>query len=85
MNNVRRNAIKYNYKSVYDSSLSLGYRILAFASTTLPEGCDVSSIPRDELESGLTFLGFLVLANRLKPETRVVMDELKRAGNFCVL
>lgn len=75
-----QSTIPQEFSSKLDHFSSQGYRILAFASKTLPEECNVSSIPRDELESGLTFLGFLVLANRLKPETRVVMDELKRAG-----
>ena len=65
-----------------NTNLLPGYRIIAFASKTLPTDSDILSTPRDTLESGLTFQGFLVLANRLKPETRVVVEELKLAGRF---
>lgn len=34
---------------------------------------------REEVESGLTFLGLLVMENRLKSETRPVLQELSQA------
>jgi cation-transporting ATPase 13A3/4/5 len=33
-------------------------------------------IPRDEVESNLTFLGFLVMQNKLKPVTVSVIETL---------
>ncbi|KAL5264363.1 hypothetical protein ACHWQZ_G005456 [Mnemiopsis leidyi] len=69
-----------DFTTQLDNLSSQGYRIIAYASKTLPNNNDILSTPRDSLESGLTFQGFLVLANRLKPETRVVVEELKRAG-----
>lgn len=36
-------------------------------------------LPREEVESGLEFLGLLVMENRLKPETKPVLRELAAA------
>lgn len=36
-------------------------------------------LPREEAESGLEFLGLLVMENRLKPETKPVLRELAAA------
>lgn len=54
--------------------------MMGFAKKTLPSDTDVNCVPRNDLESGLTFLGLLVLCNQLKPETTVVVEELKLAG-----
>lgn len=44
-------------------------------------GLPTSPFPlsREELESGLTFLGLLVMENRLKSETQPVLQELSQA------
>lgn len=36
-------------------------------------------VPRQEVESDLRFLGFLIMENRLKPETEVIIEEMKLA------
>lgn len=35
---------------------------------------------RDEAESGLDFIGFIIFENKLKPSTAGVLDELSEAG-----
>jgi magnesium-transporting ATPase (P-type) len=34
------------------------------------------SVRREDIESGLTFLGFLIMENRLKPESSEVLADL---------
>uniref|UniRef100_A0A8C6XCP3 Cation-transporting ATPase n=1 Tax=Naja naja TaxID=35670 RepID=A0A8C6XCP3_NAJNA len=56
---------------------SQGFRVIALAHkqlATLP-----FPLSREELESGLTFLGLLVMENRLKSETQPVLQELSQA------
>ncbi|KAM6442415.1 putative cation-transporting ATPase 13A4 [Liasis olivaceus] len=58
---------------------SQGFRVIALAHKCLQEGKAAAPLTREEVESGLTFLGFLVMENRLKSETRPVLEELSRA------
>ena len=36
------------------------------------------SVKREEIESNLTFLGFLVMENKLKPESEEVLKDLNK-------
>uniref|UniRef100_A0A8C5S940 ATPase 13A5 n=1 Tax=Laticauda laticaudata TaxID=8630 RepID=A0A8C5S940_LATLA len=58
-----------------------GFRVIGLAhkELELPQGAVFSDLEREELESGLTFLGLLVMENRLKSETRPVLQELRQA------
>nr|XP_060623234.1 probable cation-transporting ATPase 13A5 [Anolis sagrei ordinatus] len=58
-----------------------GFRVIALAHKTLSldAGHNLRDLDRDELESGLTFLGLLVMENRLKGKTRPVLEELREA------
>ena len=38
-----------------------------------------------QIESDLTFLGFLIMQNTLKPETTPVINQLKKANIRCVM
>ncbi|XP_028587647.2 putative cation-transporting ATPase 13A4 [Podarcis muralis] len=58
---------------------SRGFRVIGLAQKSLPAGMEVASLTREQLESGLTFLGLLILENRLKSETRPVLEELSAA------
>uniref|UniRef100_A0A8C5WUX1 ATPase 13A5 n=1 Tax=Laticauda laticaudata TaxID=8630 RepID=A0A8C5WUX1_LATLA len=49
-----------------------GFRVIGLAHKEL-------ELPQGALESGLTFLGLLVMENRLKSETRPVLQELRQA------
>ncbi|XP_035400635.1 probable cation-transporting ATPase 13A5 [Cygnus atratus] len=60
---------------------SQGFRVIALAHKVLSLGkdVDVSDLEREEAESGLVFLGLLVMENRLKQETKPVLRELAAA------
>lgn len=59
-----------------------GYRVIACATKTYK---DISSdnlrqhYSRSEVESGLTFLGFIVFENKLKPTTTAAIEQLNEA------
>ncbi|XP_054838262.1 probable cation-transporting ATPase 13A5 [Eublepharis macularius] len=73
---VPRNFVKE--LKVYTSQ---GFRVIALAQKALAmgEGADLDGLEREEVESGLTFLGLLVMENRLKSETKPVLEELTGA------
>ncbi|XP_067826649.1 cation-transporting ATPase 13A2 isoform X2 [Heptranchias perlo] len=60
-----------------------GYRVLGLAYKTLSKDIAfeaVHKLKRNCVESEMTFLGFLIMRNILKPETRPVIDSLNRAN-----
>ncbi|XP_041061868.1 cation-transporting ATPase 13A2 isoform X2 [Carcharodon carcharias] len=60
-----------------------GYRVLGFAHKTLSQDITfeaVHKLERNSLESEMTFLGFLIMRNILKPETTPVIGSLNRAN-----
>ena len=55
-----------------------GYRLIAVAKKTLNTiFSKVNHMERDELEMNLNFLGLIVIENRLKPETKPIIELLK--------
>nr|XP_033814861.1 probable cation-transporting ATPase 13A4 isoform X2 [Geotrypetes seraphini] len=58
-----------------------GLRVIGLAYKTLEkEGQDgVASLTREQVESDLEFLGLLIMENRLKVETKPVLEELNEA------
>ena len=65
-----------------------GYRVIALATRELDRKVNwlaIQKMKRDDVESSLTFLGFLVMQNTLKPESGPVISELKEAGVRCVM
>ncbi|XP_069775027.1 polyamine-transporting ATPase 13A2 isoform X4 [Narcine bancroftii] len=59
-----------------------GYRVLGLAYKTLSLGITfetLHTLERNSVESDMTFLGFLIMRNILKPETKPVIDNLIRA------
>ncbi|KAM4693457.1 putative cation-transporting ATPase 13A4 [Discoglossus pictus] len=58
-----------------------GLRVIAVAYKILNNANreDLDSIDREEIECDMEFLGFLILENRLKPETKPVLEELNAA------
>ncbi|KAL4221380.1 hypothetical protein ACF0H5_019638 [Mactra antiquata] len=60
-----------------------GYRVLALAYRALPEKlkyAKLQRLQREQLERSLTFLGLIVMENRLKPESKPIIDQLKAAN-----
>lgn len=70
----------------YDDLLAFythrGYRVIGCASKKLISinSTAVENLERQEVESGLTFVGFIVFENKLKEATTGIIDELTRAG-----
>ncbi|XP_075058375.1 putative cation-transporting ATPase 13A4 [Mixophyes fleayi] len=59
-----------------------GLRVIALAFKILKH-CnydDLENIEREEMECDMEFLGLLILENRLKPETKPVLEELHKAN-----
>ncbi|XP_005344847.1 probable cation-transporting ATPase 13A5 [Microtus ochrogaster] len=58
-----------------------GFRVIALAHKTLnvEKLSDVNRLAREKVESELTFLGLLIMENRLKKETKPVLKELSEA------
>lgn len=59
-----------------------GYRVIACATKHIAKlnWVKVQKMKRDEAESGLSFIGFIIFENKLKPTTSGVLDELTQAG-----
>nr|XP_060623236.1 probable cation-transporting ATPase 13A5 [Anolis sagrei ordinatus] len=70
-----------SFQAELKSFTAQGFRVIALAhkELSLDAGDSLRDLDRDELESGLTFLGLLVMENRLKGETRPVLEELSEA------
>lgn len=60
-----------------DRVLACAYRAFPCTAATLDPLLRVS---RADMEAGLTFAGFLVMENKLKPETPGVLRQLTAAG-----
>uniref|UniRef100_A0A803SN38 Cation-transporting ATPase n=1 Tax=Anolis carolinensis TaxID=28377 RepID=A0A803SN38_ANOCA len=70
-----------SFQEELKSFTAQGFRVIALAHKVLSLDAEDSlrDLDRDEVESGLTLLGLLVMENRLKGETRPVLEELRDA------
>nr|XP_016854841.1 PREDICTED: probable cation-transporting ATPase 13A5 [Anolis carolinensis] len=70
-----------SFQAELKSFTAQGFRVIALAhkALSLDAGHSLRDLDRDKVESGLTFLGLLVMENRLKGETRPVLEELREA------
>ncbi|XP_063162299.1 probable cation-transporting ATPase 13A4 [Candoia aspera] len=75
----RPETVPPSFAGELQSYTSQGFRVIALAHKRLQEGQAAAALAREELESGLALLGLLVMENRLKSETRPVLEELHRA------
>jgi cation-transporting ATPase 13A2 len=59
-----------------------GFRVIGCATKHIPKinWVKVQKMQRVEAESGLTFVGFIIFENKLKPKTTEVIDELNAAA-----
>ena len=59
-----------------------GFRVIACATKHIPKlsWVKVQKMRREEAESDLSFVGFIIFENKLKPNTTGVIDELNEAG-----
>ncbi|KFP34125.1 putative cation-transporting ATPase 13A5, partial [Colius striatus] len=77
----RQDTVPSNFLKELKTYTSQGFRVIALAHKVLNLGKDVdmSNLERMEAESGLVFLGLLVMENCLKQETKPVLRELAAA------
>lgn len=59
-----------------------GFRVIACATKSIQKlsWVKVQKMKREEAESGLDFIGFIIFENKLKPRTTAIINELGRAG-----
>ena len=75
-------AVPTDMSSVLEEYTQEGYRVLALAYKGLPRVSyvKVQRLSREDVEVGLTFLGLIVMENRLKPETTGIISQLRNAN-----
>jgi magnesium-transporting ATPase (P-type) len=70
-----------NFNEILSNYAKDGFRIIAVGTKLLSNRYDeVIRIERGSLETGLKFLGLFVMENRLKPETKPVIDLLNNVN-----
>ncbi|XP_036099133.1 probable cation-transporting ATPase 13A5 [Molossus molossus] len=77
----RSETVPRNFPQELRSHTMQGFRVIALAHKALSMGklSEVESLSRETVESELTFLGLLIMENRLKKETKPVLEELREA------
>ena len=76
----KRDSVPKNFEQVLKEYTQEGYRVIALAYKDLPEGCNYRTIlnmPRVQAESDLTFLGLLIMENKMKDVTAGVIETLQ--------
>lgn len=71
-----------NYHELLESYTKQGFRVIALAHRLVESQSinKLQKVQREDLEHGLTFLGLVVLENRLKPDSAEVLAELASAA-----
>ncbi|XP_060054479.1 probable cation-transporting ATPase 13A4 isoform X3 [Erinaceus europaeus] len=65
-----------SFASELQTYTTQGFRVIALAYKKLAMNHHTTALMRDKVESDLIFLGLLILENRLKEETKPVLEEL---------
>ena len=77
----RPESFPIDYEDLLDFYTHRGFRVIACATKqVLKDWTTLQKMQRDEAESGLDFIGFIVFENKLKPATPDTISELERAG-----
>ncbi|KAL1489432.1 hypothetical protein ABEB36_014327 [Hypothenemus hampei] len=81
LNFVRKETVPPDFHDILESYTQEGYRVIAMAHKELKLSyAKVQKVQRDIIETDMNFLGFIVLENRLKPETFPSIQELNEAN-----
>ncbi|OPJ78931.1 putative cation-transporting ATPase 13A4 isoform C [Patagioenas fasciata monilis] len=75
----RAETVPSNFESKLRLYTAQGFRVIGLACKSLQSGKQSTDLTREEIESDLTFLGLLIMENRLKRETKPVLEELSAA------
>ncbi len=74
-------SIPFDFDETLADYTRKGLRVIACAYNTLHVSFpSMDSIHRDDVEMNLIFAGFLIFQNRLKPDSAVTVEELKKAN-----
>ncbi|NWW71797.1 AT132 ATPase, partial [Climacteris rufus] len=79
----RKETVPLDFSQMLRHYTTDGFRVLALACKALGTVAtfeEALQLPRDSVESGLNFLGFLVMKNVLKPESAPVIHLLRNAN-----
>lgn len=82
-NNKLFKIVPENFDILLKDYTKNGYRVIALAGKLLDSSVswlNALKIPRDSIESELEFYGFLIMQNKIKPETEPVITELHNAA-----
>ena len=70
-------SIPKNFHSILKTYTEEGYRVLACASKIVKMNYNqIMAANRDDIENDFTFIGFIIMENRLKPITAEIIDLL---------
>ena len=73
-------SIPDNFQEILDSYTENGYRVIAVASRLLGNKVTkIDKLERSDVEKELSFLGLIVFENRIKKETKPVIEQLQNA------
>ena len=76
----RPETIPDNFQEILDSYTENGYRVIAVASRLLGNKVTkIDKLERSDVEKDLDFLGLIVFENRIKKETKPVIEQLQNA------
>ncbi|NXA31240.1 AT134 ATPase, partial [Eudromia elegans] len=75
----RAETVPLNFESKLLLYTAQGFRVIGLAYKPLQAERQSLDLRREEVESDLTFLGLLIMENRLKRETKPVLEELSAA------
>ncbi|KAM3669215.1 putative cation-transporting ATPase 13A4 [Ammospiza maritima maritima] len=75
----RAETVPSNFGSKLLLYTAQGFRVIGLACKSLQAGKPPAALTREEVESDLTFLGLLIMENRLKRDTKPVLEELSAA------
>ena len=76
-----KSTLPNDFEEMLNMYTECGFRVIAIAEKPLDTSIlEQSDIKRVEIESALNFLGFIIMQNKLKPITKVILTELHTAG-----
>uniref|UniRef100_W5MM41 ATPase cation transporting 13A2 n=1 Tax=Lepisosteus oculatus TaxID=7918 RepID=W5MM41_LEPOC len=78
----RRDSVPASFSMTLHQFASDGFRVLGLAYKSLTQRSqeELEDMTREAVESGMQFLGFLVMRNLVKPETAPVISTLRQAS-----
>ncbi|CRG97939.1 cation-transporting ATPase 1, putative [Plasmodium gallinaceum] len=81
-----KNKIPDDYDDILQKYAKLGMRIISLSYKELDSyNHNILNITRNSLEKNLSFLGFLIFANKLKNSAYDIINNLKSSGCHCIM